>query len=62
MYAYTSTPGTSPPPNPYSRATVSSWIRLVDAVAVLWARRRYSCIGAVWHPRRFTIGWPPAGW
>jgi hypothetical protein len=34
-YAYTSTPGTSPPRNPSDDATSSSWILLVEAVAVL---------------------------
>ena len=42
MYAYTSTPGTSPPANPYFRATASSWILFADLVAMLWARTWYS--------------------
>src|SRR5215212_9864673 len=41
-YAYTSTPGTRPPRKPYCLATSSSWILLVDAVAVLNAVRTWS--------------------
>ena len=41
-YAYTSTPGTRPPRNPSAAATSSSWILLVDAVAVLNATTEYA--------------------
>src|SRR5439155_21321908 len=42
MYAYTVTPGTSPPRNPYARATASSWILFSELVEVFRALTRYS--------------------
>src|SRR4051795_2472452 len=49
-YAKTSTPGTSPPRKPRFRATVSSWILLVDCVAVLKATTSYRSASTESHP------------
>src|SRR2546426_4537 len=47
MYAYTVTPGTSPPRKPYCLATSSEWMRLSDAVAALCALTVYFVLNGV---------------